>query len=112
MENRLLEERRQAATTLQSTVADIASNTTSDGDLSKVPSHLADQASDAQDQELDTIVAERQSERIEAIDDALRRLRETPEEFDVSVVSGAPIPFERLDLLPWTRVLADEALGS
>jgi RNA polymerase-binding transcription factor DksA len=105
----LLEERHQASQALRSTSADIASNSTDDGDLSKVPSHLADQASDVQDEELDTIVAERESDRIEAIDDALRRLREEPETFDVSAISGTRIPFERLDLIPWTRVLADEA---
>lgn len=108
IENRLLEERRVATETLRSTTADIESNTTEDGDLSKVPSHLADQASDSQDEELDTIIAERETDRIEAIDDALRRLREEPETFDVSAISGERIPFERLDLIPWTRVLAGE----
>jgi RNA polymerase-binding transcription factor DksA len=109
LENRLLEERHQASQALRSTSADIESNSTDDGDLSKIPSHLADQASDVQDEELDTIVAERESDRIEAIDDALRRLREQPDTFDVSAISGARIPYERLDLIPWTRVLADEA---
>jgi RNA polymerase-binding transcription factor DksA len=108
IENRLLEERRQASEALRSTAQDIESNITDDGDLSKVPSHLADQASDTQDEELDTIVAERESDRIEAIDDALRRLRDQPDRFDVSAVSGERIPFERLDLIPWTRVLAKE----
>lgn len=109
LENRLLEERRAATQSLSSTTADIESNITDDGDLSKVPSHLADQASDVQDEELDTIIAERESDRIEVIDDALRRLRDKPDAFDVSVASGETIPFERLDLIPWTRVLASEA---
>lgn len=108
LENRLLEERRQATEILRSTEADFESNTTDDGDLSKIPSHLADQATDAQDEEVDAIVAQQQSDRIEAIDEALRRLRDDPEQFDVSTVSGKRIPFERLELIPWTRVLASE----
>lgn len=52
--------------------------------------------------------AERHARRLARIDDALRRLRDTPETFDVSAVSGRRIPFERLDIIPWTRVLREE----
>lgn len=58
--------------------------------------------------EFDIRMAERHSEFIGLIDDALRRLREAPEFFDVSVVSGARIPFERLEMVPWTRRLTEE----
>jgi RNA polymerase-binding transcription factor DksA len=59
--------------------------------------------------EWDIRMAERQTEFIVLIEDALRRLREAPHEFDVSEVSGGRIPFERLELVPWTRRLTEEA---
>lgn len=59
--------------------------------------------------EWDIRMAERQTEFIVLIEDALRRLREAPHEFDISEVSGGRIPFERLELVPWTRRLTEEA---
>ncbi|MDX6355198.1 MAG: DnaK suppressor protein, partial [Streptomyces sp.] len=58
---------------------------------------------DSYDQDMDTVLAERASRELEEIDDALRRLYETPERFGVCDDTGEPIPFERLDLVPWTR---------
>jgi RNA polymerase-binding transcription factor DksA len=37
------------------------------------------------------------------IDAALERLRDDPARFGVDEVTGEPIPFERLDLVPWAR---------
>lgn len=59
--------------------------------------------------EWDIRMAERQTEFIALIEDALRRLRESPHDFDVSVASGERIPYERLELVPWTRRLTEEA---
>jgi RNA polymerase-binding transcription factor DksA len=59
--------------------------------------------------EWDIRMAERQMEFIVLIEDALRRLRESPIDFDISEASGARIPFERLELVPWTRRLTHEA---
>lgn len=59
--------------------------------------------------EWDIRMAERQAEFIVLIEDALRRLRESPHDFDVSEVSGGRIPYERLELVPWTRRLTEEA---
>lgn len=59
--------------------------------------------------EWDIRMAERQTEFIVLIEDALRRLRESPHDFDVSEVSGSRIPYERLELVPWTRRLTEEA---
>src|SRR5690606_18472236 len=58
--------------------------------------------------EMDIRMAERHSEFITLIEGALRRLRNAPEVFDVSEVSGARIPFERLEIVPWTRRLTEE----
>jgi RNA polymerase-binding transcription factor DksA len=108
LERRLLEERSRTVEVLRGLNADLQNNASSDGDLSKMPTHLADQGTDVQEEETDIEVAEMHTARLQAIDEALVRLRETPGEFDVSEVSGEPISFERLDMVPWTRVRADE----
>ncbi len=110
LEERLLEERAKASEALEDLAEDIGEELgTSAGDLSKFPSHLADRGSDVAERERDQALAEHQTALIERIDEALTLLRENPDSFGVSRVSGEPIPFERLDLMPWTRVLASEA---
>jgi RNA polymerase-binding transcription factor DksA len=108
LEERLIEEREEAKRTLRETAGEIAQSEMSDGDLSIVPTHMADRASDVEEDTLDTDIAQKLSDRLNEIDEALLRLRETPAEFDVSVVSGERIPFERLEMVPWTRMLAAE----
>ena len=108
LESRLLEERQRTVNVLRELSADLRDNASSDGDLSTLPTHLADQATDVQEEETDIEVAEMHSARLQAIDEALVRLRESPDEFDRSGTSGEPIAFERLDMVPWTRVRADE----
>lgn len=107
IEERLLEERAQAMADLRELNSDIEEGASS-GELSRVPTHLADRGTDAQEDDMDAMLAERQAERVQAIDDALEQLRERPDEFGRSVISGKDIPFERLEMIPWTRVLADE----
>lgn len=108
IERRLLEERKDAAKTVDEMDHEIETDAESDGDISRFPTHMADMASDVQEEEMDIEIAERQSERLTMIDEALTRLREEPEKYDISIVSGRTIPFERLRFVPWTRVLADE----
>ena len=79
------------------------SNPDDDGDLTNYPFHIADQGTDSFDQELATQLAERASRELEEIEAALQRLYEAPERFGESETTGAPIPFERLDLIPWAR---------
>ena len=108
LEQRLLEERAKTTEALRELGEDLEVSEENSGELSRMPTHLADRASDVQEEEMDIVLAEQQAERLRLIDDALERLRKAPEEFDRSVVSGRRIPFERLDLIPWTRVLPDE----
>jgi len=108
LEKRLLEEREEAIATIRRLESEIEDNETSDGDLTKLPTHLADRASDVQEEDLDTDLALRLSERVSVIDEALERLLRDADHFDISIVSGERIPFERLDLVPWTRRLASE----
>ncbi len=56
----------------------------------------------------DIRMVERQGEFIVLVENALRRLRDSPETFNVSEVSGRRIPFERLEFVPWTRRLTEE----
>lgn len=74
-----------------------------DGDLSAYPFHMADAGTDAIDQEVDFVVAERERQTLAEIDEALRLLIEEPERYGRCDDCGREIPFERLDLIPWTR---------
>lgn len=56
----------------------------------------------------DIRMVERQGAFIVLVENALRRLRESPDHFNVSEVSGKRIPFERLEFVPWTRRLTEE----
>ena len=63
------------------------------------------------------LLATIEGRRLYAIDDALRRLYQEPEEFGKCEVDGGPIEFDRLMVVPETRVCArharesDEAAG-
>ncbi|HEV7703947.1 MAG TPA: hypothetical protein VGO46_06620 [Gemmatimonadaceae bacterium] len=76
------------------------------GDLTKVPFHPADLGTDTIDQEVDASNATRESEELAQIDEALRRLYETPEKFGIDENTGKPIPLERLEIIPWARTSA------
>ncbi|HEV2750178.1 MAG TPA: TraR/DksA C4-type zinc finger protein [Gemmatimonadales bacterium] len=58
---------------------------------------------DTADQELDAVNAARETVELAEIDAALERLYKKPEEYGRCERSGKPIPFERLDLVPWAR---------
>jgi DnaK suppressor protein len=104
LETRLREERERAATLLRHhDERRNQSQIEASGDISEYPFHVADHGTDTYDQEMDAIMAQRVSRELEEIDDALHRLVETPERFGVCERTGEPIPFERLDLIPWAR---------
>jgi len=62
-----------------------------------------DRGTDTADQELDTVNAPRETAELAEIDAALERLYRRPEQYGRCERSGKPIPFERLDLVPWAR---------
>lgn len=107
LEERLLAERRRTLDDLRQLGAEIEDSSEPDNDV-RMPTHLADRASDVQESDMDVALAERLGDRLQAIDDALVQIRERPDEYGRSTVSGKPIPYERLDLVPWARTLADE----
>ncbi|HUR95221.1 MAG TPA: hypothetical protein VMY76_11590 [Gemmatimonadales bacterium] len=108
LEARLQEERERAQAIIRRYDAEEGINTEQDGDLSSYPFHIADQGTDSFDQELSAQLAERASRELEEIDAALQRLYEAPDRFGLSEATGEPIPFERLDLIPWARTAANE----
>jgi DnaK suppressor protein len=73
------------------------------GDLTKYPFHLADLGTDTMDAELQGSNQTRMSAELAEIDAALDRLYRTPERYGVCEDTGKPIPYERLDLIPWAR---------
>ena len=107
LEHRLQEERERAQQVIRR-YDEGRPNPSDDGDITNYPFHLADQGTDSFDQEMSTQLAERASHDLEEIDAALQRLYETPERFGVSEATGAAIPFERLDIIPWARTEVTE----
>jgi DnaK suppressor protein len=113
LERRLREERERALTIVRRYDEQRGTSVSAaDGDLSSYPFHLADRGTDSFDQEMTAQLAERASRDLEEIDAALQRLYETPERFGVSETTGKPIPFERLDLIPWARTGAESGIAS
>ncbi|MEZ0336404.1 MAG: TraR/DksA family transcriptional regulator [Gemmatimonadales bacterium] len=105
LERRLEEERRLLSRTLNRTVAEgaQADEQDRDGDLSTLPFHLADRGTDTMESELQASNATRMSRELAEIDAALDRLHRSPERFGICEDTGQPIPFERLDVIPWAR---------
>jgi RNA polymerase-binding transcription factor DksA len=104
LEGRLQEERERALEVIRRYDEESAAGEPAgDGDLSNYPFHLADHGTDSYPQEMTAQLAQRASAELEEIDAALQRLYEHPDRFGVSEATGKPIPFERLDLIPWAR---------
>ena len=107
IERRLLEERDRTLESLQQAIEEESEGQReSAGELSRMPTHLADAASDTQEAEKDLANANRESRQLTLIDDALRRLREDPDAYTTCERCGARIEVERLELVPWTRLCA------
>jgi RNA polymerase-binding transcription factor DksA len=73
------------------------------GDRSAFHVNTADQGTEAADEEVDDLKAARQTAELAEIDAALERFYKRPEEYGQCERTGKPIPFERLDLVPWAR---------
>lgn len=53
--------------------------------------------------ELDASNETRMARELDEIDAALERLYQTPERFGICEETGRPIPYERLEIVPWAR---------
>jgi DnaK suppressor protein len=105
LERRLEEERMQLTRALNRAVAEgvQADEQDRDGDLSTLPFHLADRGTDTMESELQASNATRMSRELAEIDAALDRLHRSPERYGICEDTGRPIPFQRLDVIPWAR---------
>jgi RNA polymerase-binding transcription factor len=104
LEARLLEERARVVKALAQYSQETHDTLQeASGEVSAFRLHMADQGTDTEDQELDAVNAERETHELAEIDAALERLYQRPKEYGRCERSGKPIPFERLDLVPWAR---------
>lgn len=105
LERRLQEERARLQRDLDRSLAVQEQEDEQDraGDLTKYPFHPADLGTDTMDAELEVSNETRMSGELAEIDAALDRLHRTPERFGICEETGRPIPFERLDIIPWAR---------
>lgn len=107
IEARLQEERDRAQRTLTAAEEDEeVPQSEAAGDVSRFPTHMADEGANTEEQEKDFMIASKASDLIATIDEALRLLYEDPESFEKCERCGNPIGMERLELIPWTRVCA------
>lgn len=105
LEHRLREERERVLTSIRRYSNEEGSESERDrtGEISAVRFHMADEGTDTFDRELNASMASRDTENLHEIDEALRRLIETPDAFGKDEVTGEDIPFERLEIVPWAR---------
>jgi RNA polymerase-binding transcription factor len=104
-EKRLLEERARAVKELGH--YDESFNATlqaSDGDLSSYSFHMADQGTDAMEREKAFLMASKEGRFLFHLNQALRRLYQSPEKFGKCEQCGADIGYDRLDALPHARL--------
>jgi DnaK suppressor protein len=104
-EKRLREERARAMKELGH--YDESFNATlqaSDGDLSSYSFHMADQGTDAMEREKAFLMASKEGRFLWHLNQALRRLYQTPEKFGKCEQCGEDMSFERLDALPHARL--------
>lgn len=102
LESVLMSERREhqrSSAGLEETLSSERENPDGSGDM-------ADASGDVATLESATLLASHSSRALMEIDFALRRLRQNPEFFGVCEVSGEPIPFERLAVVPTARTTA------
>jgi RNA polymerase-binding transcription factor DksA len=76
----------------------------SDGDLSSYSYHMADQGTDAMEREKQFLMASKEGRYLWHLNEALRRLYNSPDTFGKCHQCGVAIDFERLDALPHARL--------
>ena len=110
LEQRLREERDRALRSLNRAVDENADESGEDraGDITRMPTHQADQGTDTMQEERDASNATRIARELAEIDAALERLFHDPAKFGICEKTGAAIPYERLDIIPWARTCSDE----
>jgi DnaK suppressor protein len=103
LEQRLLNDRARAVKALRQ----MEDEDKSDGDLTTYPFHLADEGTDTIEQEQEFLLRSVEGRRLYEIDDALRTLYKEPERYGICTSCSQEISFERLDIVPWTKLCLD-----
>jgi len=105
LEQRLLEERDRVLKELgQYGESFAATLQASDGDLSSYSFHMADQGTDAMEREKQFLMASKEGRYLWHVNQALRRLYNSPDTFGRCENCSKDITFERLDALPHARL--------
>jgi DnaK suppressor protein len=78
-----------------------------DDELTNYPLHMADEGTDTMEQEKEFLLASQEGRQLILIDNALRMLYRSPDEFGMCENCGRPIGAARLDLVPWARLCID-----
>jgi DnaK suppressor protein len=107
VEKRLLAERERAVEAMRRLDEGARASTLDDGELSNWPLHLADQGTDTMEAEKALLLMSQEGRQLHEIDEALRRLYDSPEEFGHCEACGAAIGMDRLDIVPWARFCVD-----
>lgn len=79
----------------------------STGELSTVDNHPADVGTEVFERERDQAVDEHQNDELEQINHALERMKDGS--YGQCEVCGKPIPYERLEALPFTTLCIEDA---
>ena len=103
LEKRLLRERERVIKALRQ-LDDTLSLLDGDGELTNYPLHLADEGTDTMEQEQSFLLLSKEGRMLIEIDEALRMLYKEPDRYGLCSNCGEPIAFERLDIVPWTRL--------
>ena len=118
IEERLLEERQERIEILAEIDERFSERLeTGDDELSRYPLHMADEATDAMEDEKELLLAHTEGEQLLEIDESLRRLYKDPDSFGVCENCGTEIGVERLEMVPWAKLCieckrdAEEAPG-
>ncbi|HSK20346.1 MAG TPA: TraR/DksA C4-type zinc finger protein [Longimicrobiales bacterium] len=112
LEQRLLEERARTERALQRSDETTRTATEEDGDLTSYTQHPADEGTDTMEQEKALLMLSAEGQRLQQIDEALRRLYKEPDQFGKCIECGNEISMERLELIPWTTLCRDHQAES
>jgi DnaK suppressor protein len=105
LEKRLLEERARVVKELGHYDESFSSTLQgANGDLSSYSFHMADQGTDAMEREKQFLFASQEGRYLWHVNEALRRLYQSPKTFGQCHECGEAIDFDRLDALPHARL--------
>ena len=77
------------------------------GGIASYSFHMADQGTDAMEREKQFLFASKEGRYLWHVNEALRRLYETPDTFGLCHECNSPVGYERLDALPHARLCID-----